>query len=263
MDAADRHIVLGMPYYGKLTFGAGRGFWRASRNPGLKLIWSEGSLLACNMNQLWASALNWSHQGTRVDYFAMLHDDIGPEDWWLDTLIDELESKQLDVLSVVVPIKDQRGVTSTALRDHDNPWAPYAKLTMDEVYRLPETFTEDDTGSSLLLNSGCWVAKWDQDWCRKVHFEINDRIAFNTAINRYQPQVESEDWFFSRCLQDIDMGLRIGATRKISVIHAGGCNFSNDRVWGSEKWDGESRLTESPIKTTSAVNESAEIPLEV
>ena len=52
--------------------------------------YSQGSLLACNFNKLWCAALNIVHRGERLDYFAMLHDDIGAEDGWLDKLIEDM-----------------------------------------------------------------------------------------------------------------------------------------------------------------------------
>ncbi len=214
--------------------------------------YQAGSLLACNFNQLWCLALNLSHRGERVDYFAMLHDDIGPEDFWLDKLIDELDSKQLDVLGVVVPIKDTRGMTSLALHGSDD-WLPKARLTMHDVYELPETFTSEDVGAPLLLNTGCWVARWSQEWARTVHFEIHDRIVFNRAANRYQAQTEPEDWCFSRQLHEIGSGptshlkpLRIGATRKVAVVHQGEMDFTNQRAWGTEPFDRET-CDRSPV----------------
>lgn len=251
-----RNIVLGMPGYGKQSAAAGLGFWRACENmDGVWNYYQNGSLLAANFNQLWCLALNLVHRGERVDYFAMLHDDVGPERFWLDKLIDELEAKQLDVLSVVVPIKDTRGMTSTALERECDPWCPWAKLSMHDVYELPETFTEEDTGRKLLLNTGCWVAKWNQDWCRTVHFEINDRIVWNKQLDRYQSQTEPEDWNFSRQLHEVGSPgsatehlrpLRIGATRKIKVEHDGGMKFTNDKPWGSDAFDTE-LMTRSPV----------------
>ncbi len=233
-----------MPGYGKMTAGASRGFWLAcADNTQIWQTYQAGSLLACNFNQLWCSALNIVHGGGRVDYFAMLHDDIAPQDYWLDKLIDELEANNLDVLGAVVPIKDTRGMTSLALHGEDN-WLPHARLSMYDVYELPETFTSDDIGHPLLLNTGCWVAKWNQEWCRQVHFEINDRIVFNRAANRYQAQTEPEDWFFSRLCHE--QGLKIGATRKIALMHDGDISFPNQQPWGSHAFDREA-VKVSPV----------------
>jgi hypothetical protein len=237
------NVFLGMPGYGKQTANAGRGLWRACRDmDSVAVEYRQGSLLAANFNGLWCSMLNRLHNGESVQYFAMLHDDIGPADFWLDDLIEELEAKQLDVLSVVVPIKDMKGLTSTAI-DGDGTWRPKCRLTMHEVLGLPETFTSEDVGGPLLLNTGCWVAKVNAEWARNVHFTINDRIVFNTAMDRYENQVEPEDWFFSRLLHE--QNLKIGATRKIKVSHRGELDFLNDREWGL-KFDSQA-VTESQL----------------
>ena len=243
MSSTGPKIFLGMPGYGQQTAAAGRGLWRASKNMDeVCVVYRQGSLLAANFNGLWCDALNMQHKGAEIKYFAMLHDDIGPADFWLDTLIAELEARDLDMLGVVVPIKDTRGVTSIAI-DGDTNWRPKVRLTQKEVHSLPETFTSEDVGGPLLLNTGCWVCKFDPEWVRKVHFTINDRIVFNTASNRYENEVESEDWFFSRLCHEI--GLKIGATRKVAVMHRGGMDFSNQAQWG-QKFD-EAMVTESQL----------------
>lgn len=237
--ANTRRVYLGMPGYGKQTAAAGRALWLAAPQSDVVREYAQGSLLACNFNKLWCAALNMVHRGERLDYFAMLHDDIGAEDGWLDKLIDELEASNLDVLGVAVPIKDTRGMTSIALHHEGDNWEPECRLTMRDLYALPETFTSADLdGSPLLLNTGCWVAKWNQEWCKQVHFEINDRIVFDVPHNCFVPQVESEDWYFSRLLNEL--GLKIGCTRKIAVKHTGEIDFLNTHAWGSQVFDHES-----------------------
>lgn len=239
-----RRALLGMPGYGELTAGASRGLWRASAGPlarvplDVVVTYSEGSLLAQNFNILWCQALNECHQGRPVHYFAMLHADVEPQDGWLDVLVDELEARQLDVLGVVVPIKHQQGLTSLALaHDSGDPWRFKCRLTMREVYRLPETFTSEDIGAPLLLNTGCWVCRFDEAWARQVFFTINDRIAYNTTTKQYQPQVEPEDWYFSRLCHE--MGLKIGATRKVRLHHAGRIRYTNEEPWGTAEYDAD------------------------
>lgn len=242
IETETRRAILGMPGYGEHTAGAGRGLWRASAGPNaktpldLQVCYSEGSLLAQNFNALWCMALNDRNDGKRVDYFAMLHADIEPEDGWLDKLIEELEARQLDVLGVPVPIKDPLGVTSIALaRPDGDTWRPLCRLTMDEIFRLPETFTADDVGHPLLLNTGCWVCRFDPQWAQQVHFTINDRIVFNTKTNRYQAQVEPEDWYFSRLCHE--QNLRLGVTRKVRLSHVGKARYVNYEPWGRENYD--------------------------
>ncbi len=242
-----KRILLGMPGYGKQTAAAGRSLWLASRDMGsVSVEYSAGSLLACNFNKLWCTALNMVHRGEQLDYFAMLHDDIGAEDFWLDKLIAELEEKHLDVLGVAVPIKDTRGMTSIAIHHPGDNWEVECRLSMHDLYQLPETFTKADlAGQEILLNTGCWVAKWNQDWAKQVHFEINDRIVFDRPHNCFRPQVESEDWFFSRQLNDI--GLKVGCTRKIAVKHQGEMEYLNTHAWGSEIFDNESPMRDRKI----------------
>lgn len=240
-------VFLGSPGYGDQTAGAARGFWRATRLPDERVMYAyrAGSLLAANFNALWCDALNFVHRGQRVDYFAMQHADVEPQDWWLDTLIDEMESRDLDMLGVVVPIKDPHGLTSLALdRPDGDTWRPYARLTMTEVFRLPETFTSEDVGHPLLLNTGLWVCRFDQSWVKKVHFTINDRIVFHKQRDRYVPECEPEDWYFSRLCHELK--LRIGATRKISLKHRGPVDFPNTHAWGDQAFDA-AWIDESPL----------------
>lgn len=243
MSETRQRTVLAAPGYGSQTAAAGRGVWLARRDmSGVDVKHLNSSLLAANFNGCWAYALNRAQNGDGVDYFAMLHSDIGPDDFWLDTLIDEMESRDLDILGVAVPIKDPRGLSSLAI-DGDDTWRPKCRLTMREIARLPETFTSDDIGGRLLLNTGCWVCKFDIEWCRKVFFTVNDRIVID-ANGRYMAEVEPEDWFFSRLLHEL--GLNIGATSKVGVMHRGEMDFSNRVQWGKE-FDDEYGLAKSIV----------------
>jgi predicted O-methyltransferase YrrM len=232
-----RRVYLTMPGYTGGTIGAARGLFHASKGPGaaipvdVNVSYSEGSLLAQNFNGLWCGALNECHQGRPVHYFAMLHSDIEPEDGWLDVLIEELEARQLDILGAAVPIKDPKGLTSLALaHPSGDPWRVLCRLTMTELWRLPETFTSEDVGHPLLLNTGCWVFRFDEERAKKLSFTINDRIVFNTSLGIYQAQTEPEDWYFSRLCHE--MGLKIGATRKVRLNHVGKTRYTNAEPWG-------------------------------
>ena len=258
----DRRVYLGMPGYGRATAEASMGFWRACADMSqVNNYYRAGSLLASNFNQLWCWALNDAREGKRVDYFAMLHDDIGPMqvgngEHWLDILIDELEANNLDVLGVAVPIKDQRGITSMAVgrgEEGDDGWLPHCRLSMHDVYQLPQTFTSDDIGRPIWLNTGCWVCKFNPAWAEMVHFEIRDRIVFNTATNRYQAQTIPEDWHFSQQLHEIGTGpsahlpkLRIGCTTKVKLRHKGDIDFHNMSAWGTCHIDPETSISPVP-----------------
>jgi len=233
-----KYVLLGMPGYGNLTAGAAQGFYRSSRRPHyqVRLHHLSSSLLALNFNRLWCWALNESIKG-ECDYFAMQHSDIEPEEWWIDKGIDELEEKELDVLGVVAPLKGVEGSTSTALAANhaDAQWRPLCRLTMKEIYRLPETFTSEDVGHPIMLNTGLWVCKFRREWAEQCHFEINDEIRFDPKKNIYFPVNEPEDWNFSRQLHEL--GLKVGCTRKIKLGHRGEMVYGNTRGWGEQAFD--------------------------
>lgn len=243
----DRGVFLGMPGYGDLTIGASVGLFGATSGQvsidgePVKLTahrdYAQGSLLGHVFNRLWCGAGNRALSGERVDYFAMIHSDIEPERHWLDKLITEMEARDLDVLGVVVPIKSTHGLTSIALDKPGQQWHPLCRLTMKEVYDLPETFTEDDTGHPILINTGLWVCRFSVEICKQLHFTINDRVSFDDVKGEFVPEVEPEDWFFSRRCHEL--GLRVGATRKVKLLHAGNQRFSNEFVWGDQKFDTE------------------------
>lgn len=244
MPADPKTVVLASPCYGGLSPMAARAVYRASARPDLykvRVATQDNSLLAHCFNIMWCGALNLA-KAEPVDYFAMIHNDQEPEAGWLDVLIEELEAKSLDVLGVAVAIKDQRGLTSTAVaRDDGDTYRTHCRLTTTEVHRLPETFTSDDIGGKkLLLNTGLWVCKFDPAWASKVHFEINDRIVVGED-GKYHAQVEPEDWHFSRLLHE--QGLKIGCTRKLLVGHRGQAVYPNT-PFGRWPFD-HSHLTES------------------
>jgi len=230
-----------MPGYGHVTMPAARGFFLASKVHAVDFGYSQSSLLANGFNQLWCAALNLQTRFGNVDYFAMQHADIEPNPGWLNEIIDELEANDLDILGVVAPIKDQHGLTSIAVGEEGNTWRVKCRLTMKEVFQLPETFTSDDIDGQLLLNTGLWICRFDSDWVKKVHFEINDRIVQDAKTGLYRPEVEPEDWYFSRLCHEL--GLKIGCTRKVTLLHRGEHAFTNAVPWG-DSFD-ESYLTES------------------
>lgn len=115
------------------------------------------SLLTLTFNQLFCDALNLRDK-EEFTHFAMLHNDVVPCQNWIDILMDELVQHELDVIAAVIPLKDSRGLTSTATDKLENPWA-VRRLSMTEVMQYPPTFTAQDVphrepGSALLLNTG-------------------------------------------------------------------------------------------------------------
>ena len=198
-------------------------------------------------NLLLCDALNARRQYP-VTHLAMLHDDICPDPYWLDTLMDELDGAGADLVSAVVPIKNGAGCTSTAVDMNGAPWV-VRRLTMTEVFNLPETFTLEDIPwrqpeSQLLVNSGLWVCRLDADWvteqfplanpegvARPVELAFRDHTRIvQLPDGEYVAEDISEDWDWSRQLNNL--GLKLAATRKVGLYHERH-EFHNRASWGA------------------------------
>jgi len=231
------------------------GFWAvAARQRGQYVaepMCRVSTLLARGFNLLWASIVEAIHT-KGYTHGAMLHGDVCPAPGWLDVLFAEICRLDADLVSVIIPVKDAKGLTSTAIGDPADIWRPVRRLTMREIYeRLPETFSIDDCiraglaepGHQLWTNTGCWIANvrrpWaraiDADGCLKVCFTIRDRIRWDGS--KATVEVHPEDWGFARVLAN--EGGRVYATRKIRAVHAGEQFFPNDHAWGEWETDEE------------------------
>jgi hypothetical protein len=226
-------VFVGLPQYGEVVGQALPGLLLASRAGQVgTLVVGGGSLLALGFNRLWCQALNerpahgWTH-------FAMHHADVQAGPGWLDVLLDEMARVGADVLSAVIPIKDQRGITSTGVRDPRG--GRIRRFTMREVMALPPTFCAADTpfpDEWLMVNTGLWLAKLTEPWCEEVCFSVLD-ATFKDEDGLFKARALSEDWNFSGwCARK---GLKVFATRAVAVGHHGKACYGNDSVWG--EWD--------------------------
>lgn len=223
--------VLAFPCYANPHPGSARSIWlNPSRRLQVRVFESyKASLLANGFNQSWCHAVNLFEEG-QASYFAMLHADIEPEHGWLDLLLAEMEEHSLDVVSAVVPLKDERGLTSTGLGG-DDPFLPAGRLTMKQLANLPQTFSSYHLGRPdrpLLVNTGCWLARLGP-WSSEVCFTVNDRI--RRVDGKWVAESESEDWYFSR--QAHALGLKVAATTAVRLIHHGDNEFTNVGPWGT------------------------------
>jgi len=205
-----------------------------------------------NFNRAWCLALN-SRKREGFTKFAMIHSDVEPLDnGWLDSMIGHLDSTDSDVLSVVLRIKDKRGLTSTCVMDMDKYLV--RRLTMHELASMPVNFNSYMAGARLkgweapahktqiLVSSGLWVCRFTDPWVEQVWFEMRDRIAKlppseEFPEGRFIPVNWSEDWAFSR--QCYEQKLRVFATRGIRANHSGGYEYSNQDNEGIWKKDQE------------------------
>ena len=211
---------------------------------------AHNSLLARNFNMLWSEALA-RRQTDGVTHFAMLHTDVVPDRFWVDTLWEECTRLNADIVSAVIPIKSPEGLTSTGISNPADPWT-VRRLTMTEVMDLPETFDfnmlrraemaePDDT---MVVNTGCWIADLRKPWVDavddrgrlKCYFTIDDEVVPD-GEGHYHVNVQPEDWNFSRMVQATSPEAKVYATRKVTVQHKGEASYPNNVAWGNEQTD--------------------------
>lgn len=253
------NVFLGsLTHNGLLDYRMAKAFFvAASRNHQIMYKVQQTSLLASGCNSLWCDALN-NRENANLKWFAMLHADIVPQDWWLDNLIEIAESSDADMLSAVVPIKGPDGVTSTAVSSRD-PFVRFCRLTTRQVNHdsMPSVFSIDtlkslcnlpefqhlerafhsdynDGGKPfLLLNTGCFVCRIDRPWAHEVFFTIRDRIEQSLG-GAWMVRQEPEDWFFSRMVASA--GGKVMATKHLRVEHIGPVAYDSTQQWG-KLWD--------------------------
>lgn len=256
-DTPAGRVYVAHPGYAGGVSSSHRAFWVGGLAPGggspwagrLTQVMTGGSLLANTFNQFWVHALNLQDQGVPIQYFAMLHDDIAPEDGWLDILLEDIRATGADLVAAVSPIKDPLGITSTAIDDPADRFNVERRLSMHEVVRLPEIFDARDCGYEdrmTLANTGCWVCDFTKPWTRHyfaeqgthLRFTIDDRIRHDPGRppgQRWLAEVAPEDWNFSRDVQALGGVVKI--TRRVKLQHYGLMPFSNQFPWGQWEYD--------------------------
>lgn len=244
-------IMLVLPTYNAQYEGETleRAYCANYSGPGQVLVVrNSSSALGNNFNNLWCTALN----DRTVTHFAMVHSDVLPQPFWLNVLMHELDATGAQMVSAVIPLKDQFGITSTAIGNPFDRWRPWKRFSMTEIMNMPATFDVEQAGfkgMDLLLNTGCWMCdlrdpRWratrrgddgrDEAVC---YFTLRDRII--NVEGKWIPNGEPEDFFFSRQAQKI--GLKLMATRKVQVGHAGRSVYPNEGPWGVWKADEATR----------------------
>ena len=163
----------------------------------------ESHLLGA-FNKCWGAAIT-NYKMLGLDYFALIHSDIVPEENWLQKMVTELESNKLDILSVVAPIKSPDGLTSTVVEENGS----LRNLTLNELQGIG-TFTHFES-KQVLVNTGLLLVKMG-DWIEDVVFRMESTMKEDGTIS-----VLSEDYAFSKdCLAK---DLKIGATMKVELYH--------------------------------------------
>lgn len=191
------------------------------------------SMLPRTFNYLWCDARR-ERKNHPLKLLGMIHDDVAPEPGCLDILYSEMQRVGADMISAVIPIKNDLGVTSTAV---DNPDDPYSnrRLCMKEVFNLPETFEAKDIpwrkeGQCLLANTGLFLMRFDQPWVDEFPgFRFQNSIR-NQADGDCNSIDIPEDWDFSRWMAS--KGLKVFCTRKVKLEHELPI-YHNTAPWGA------------------------------
>jgi hypothetical protein len=192
------------------------------------------STLTHNFNTLWCEALNM-RESHGVTHFAMCHADVKPEPWWVDLLLAEMNVVQADILSVVLPIKDARGLTSTGVGPIGKPGVK--RFTMREIQDFPVTFSIDSLPASLgyylAVNTGLWIAQIANPWADEFPgFKVENAIT-KGPDGKFYATFRPEDWLMSDWAHK--QGLQVFATTAIRASHAGYTEYENAGAWG--EWD--------------------------
>jgi hypothetical protein len=245
------NVLLACPMYdGSMDFHTAKGvFYSASKSHCVQVQIAASSMVARNCNSLWCDALNHRHSAN-LKWFAMLHSDIAPEAWWLDTLIEEAEKWDADLMSAVVPMKSMHGVTSTGLAMPQERHRYFCRLTTQQVRHteFPDTFGLSEAAEALerlpgelrinnvprerlLVNTGCMVCRVDRPWATDVWFENEDRIV--NINGQWEAVGQSEDWIFA--LRVAEQGGKVMATRTVNVVHKGRADYSSQAIWGQPR----------------------------
>lgn len=244
-------VFVAVPTYGHgITWGAAKAIWRAgSREHRFEVASASASLITLNCNTLWCTALNRRGEH-EVEWFAMLHTDVEPAEWWIDVLIAEAEKYGADMMSAVIPLKNETGSTSTGIANAGSAFGQFCRLTQSQVHHplFPETFgiVEAVEGLErlpeplkilgaprevLLVNTGCFVIRMTKPWAEQVWFEQTDAIEQKNGA--WGPVSQPEDWNFSRKVAAV--GGKVMATRLVNLIHRGEISYRSDQVWGQPR----------------------------
>lgn len=235
-----KKLLIGMPSYdGNIDFLVQAMVYRETAGFAHRMVASQqSSLLANCCNQLYCIALNEREQ---YGWFMMWHTDVRVKDVGVVSgMLAEMARVGAGCLSVLMPIKDEKGLTSTGLYFRDGGKKRRRRLTIKEAAGLPETFDRQDLikawnapqDAALLINTGLMLIDLSQDWCEKIYFNIRDRIV-KQPDGKFLGIVQPEDWNLSMQLHKL--GVPVFCTRKFAALHKGVGLYSNQGTWG--KWE--------------------------
>lgn len=240
----DPVVLMCMPHYSAVSFGAAQAFWHpTAAGSNTRVVHAEysSSVSPSNFNHALAAALNM-RRTAGVSHLAFLHADICPAVGWLDVLLEELERTGADTISAVAPFKSESGLTSIGVSTGD-VFCP-RRLTLKEVFQLPETFAAEDVervlgfDGPLLPNTGCFLMNLRRPWVDAVTAagELAWRFEFKHTVSRgsdgqFYAMGQDESFLLGEHMATV--GAVAVATRKVALVHEGGGRWPNTRAWGA------------------------------
>lgn len=218
-------VYFAVPAYGQLEPEVGFSFLRISQKANICFQPGKLSVLTRNFNSLWRDALN-KRKELGITHFAMQHSDIWPEPYWMDILLDEMDTHGADIMAAIPAIKTEDQLTSTGW--YNTTDQEVRRITLGELHAMPrETFNQETEGKVdelLVFNTGLWICDFTKPWVEQVHFKFRDDIV-KQPDGTFLDVGLSEDWDFS--LQAHKLGLKAFATWKIEIVHFGRKGYSN------------------------------------
>lgn len=219
----------------------------------------HSSLLNHSFNQCLAWAVNQYEAGISLTHLAIVHDDIQSDPAWIDTHVATMDERDADFVSSAVPIKDDRGCSSTAVYENDI-W-DYRRFTMRELGMMPEVFSHDEYAGNLILNTGCCVLKLRDPWLShpdQFVFQDQQRLERNEK-GQWQAKVVSEDWLFTDAIRQA--GGRLVLSRKVGILHEGTRTFPSSTNWGLWQTD-EYYAQRHGAKHEDSISTGLQVPTE-
>jgi hypothetical protein len=164
-----------------------------------------------------------------------------PEKYWIDTLLEEMAAHDADFISAAARIKDDRNLTNMGIQIPNQP--NVRRITMTELFELPETFGVADTiypdrwpafnTGACLVKAGPWMEKFEG-------FRVNNWFTCGETGDKRYAQFYPEDWGFTSWLHT--QGLKVMATRKVKTWHTGLKEWGTDIDEGT--WDRDQESVE-------------------
>ena len=226
----DKRIFLAIPTHNGMVCGetmiSAVNALRTSKYP-IGFFYQKHSKLTMNFNLLLAKAINEGYS-----HFLMLHSDISVEGPWMQRMMEIMEERTAEILSVNMMLKHHDGFTSTGLCKEETSPLLIKRYTLKELANLPQTFTHPD----IVLNTGVMLidlnAPFMKHFGKGLHFRVTDNVVKEDGKLKVYGG-GTEDWLFSLDARKFG-ATKLYATTEITAHHIGTSYYTNKGDWGIE-----------------------------